>query len=52
MPSTHPRLDDPADLRRTVHISNLRQKVERDPQDPELIVTVRGVGYKFDGGAG
>jgi two-component system response regulator RegX3 len=34
-----------------VHISNLRQKVERDPQDPELIVTVRGVGYKFDGSA-
>jgi two-component system, OmpR family, response regulator RegX3 len=34
-----------------VHISNLRQKVERDPQKPELIVTVRGVGYKFDGGA-
>jgi two-component system response regulator RegX3 len=34
-----------------VHISNLRQKVERDPQKPELIVTVRGVGYKFDGDA-
>jgi two-component system response regulator RegX3 len=31
-----------------VHISNLRQKVERDPQHPELIVTVRGVGYKFE----
>jgi two-component system response regulator RegX3 len=31
-----------------VHISNLRQKVERDPQRPELVVTVRGVGYKFD----
>ena len=34
-----------------VHISNLRQKVERDPQRPELVVTVRGVGYKFEGGA-
>jgi DNA-binding response OmpR family regulator len=33
-----------------VHISNLRQKVEHDPQDPELIVTVRGVGYKFEPG--
>jgi two-component system response regulator RegX3 len=32
-----------------VHISNLRQKVERDPQRPELVVTVRGFGYKFDG---
>lgn len=30
-----------------VHISNLRQKVERDPQKPELVVTVRGVGYKL-----
>ena len=34
-----------------VHISNLRQKVERDPQKPELVLTVRGVGYKFDGTA-
>ncbi|HXV05356.1 MAG TPA: response regulator transcription factor [Solirubrobacterales bacterium] len=32
-----------------VHISNLRQKVERDPQHPELVLTVRGVGYKFAG---
>ena len=31
-----------------VHISNLRQKVERDAQRPELVVTVRGVGYKFN----
>jgi two-component system response regulator RegX3 len=30
-----------------VHISNLRQKVEPDPQDPELVLTVRGVGYKL-----
>jgi two-component system, OmpR family, response regulator RegX3 len=30
-----------------VHISNLRQKVERDPQNPELVVTVRRVGYRF-----
>ncbi len=30
-----------------VHISNLRQKVERDAQKPELVVTVRRVGYKF-----
>ncbi len=34
-----------------VHISNLRQKVERDPQKPELVLTVRGVGYKFEGAA-
>jgi two-component system response regulator RegX3 len=30
-----------------VHISNLRQKIERDPQDPELVMTVRGIGYKL-----
>jgi two-component system response regulator RegX3 len=30
-----------------VHISNLRQKVESDAQNPELVVTVRRVGYKF-----
>jgi two-component system response regulator RegX3 len=30
-----------------VHISNLRQKVERDPQEPELVLTVRGIGYKL-----
>jgi two-component system response regulator RegX3 len=30
-----------------VHISNLRQKVEADPQEPDLVLTVRGVGYKL-----
>ena len=30
-----------------VHISNLRPKVEQDPQRPKLILTVRGIGYKF-----
>jgi len=30
-----------------VHISNLRRKVERDPSQPERIVTVRGFGYKL-----
>ena len=33
-----------------VHISNLRQKIERDPQEPELVVTVRGVGYRLEEG--
>ena len=28
-------------------ISRLRHKVERDPQDPELLLTAWGVGYKF-----
>ncbi len=30
-----------------VHIKRLRGRLERDPHDPELIVTVRGVGYKL-----
>ena len=29
-----------------------RQKIERDPQDPELVVTVRGVGYRLSEGEG
>ncbi len=31
-----------------VHIKRLRSKVEADPAHPELIVTVRGLGYKMD----
>jgi two-component system response regulator RegX3 len=30
-----------------VHISNLRRKIERDPSQPERLVTVRGLGYKL-----
>ena len=30
-----------------VHIKRLRQKLESDPAHPHLIVTVRGLGYKF-----
>jgi len=32
-----------------VHIASLRQKLERDPKHPELILTVLGTGYKFKG---
>ena len=30
-----------------VHIRNLRKKIEQDPDHPEHVKTVRGVGYKF-----
>ena len=30
-----------------VHIRHLREKVERDPKEPEYLFTVRGVGYRF-----
>ena len=29
-----------------VHVQRLRSKVEKDPENPEVVVTVRGVGYK------
>ncbi|MCD4549726.1 MULTISPECIES: MtrAB system response regulator MtrA [unclassified Schaalia] len=29
-----------------VHVQRLRSKIERDPEKPELVVTVRGVGYR------
>jgi DNA-binding response OmpR family regulator len=37
-----PRTIDP-------HIVHLRQKLEGDPANPKHIVSVRGVGYKFNG---
>ena len=30
-----------------VHIRHLRQKIESDPSRPEIIETIRGVGYRF-----
>src|SRR5215468_10263626 len=32
-----------------VHIRWLREKIEDNPSDPQRIVTVRGVGYRFEG---
>ncbi len=31
-----------------VHVRRLREKIEKDPSDPAHIVTVRGVGYRFE----
>ena len=38
---------NPADTRLVnVHVQRLRTKVENDPENPEIVMTVRGVGYK------
>ena len=36
----------------TVYIKRLREKLEQDPQKPQIIKTVRGVGYKIERGEG
>jgi DNA-binding response OmpR family regulator len=35
----------------TVHVRRLREKVERDPATPTRIVTVWGIGYRWEGAA-
>jgi DNA-binding response OmpR family regulator len=30
------------------HIARLRSKVEEDPRNPAMVITVRGVGYRYD----
>jgi DNA-binding response OmpR family regulator len=32
----------------TVHVRRLREKIEDEPSDPKHLVTVWGVGYRFD----
>ncbi len=38
---------DPQSNQLDVYISRLRNKIEEDPSDPQLIQTVRGLGYRF-----
>jgi DNA-binding response OmpR family regulator len=33
----------------TTHIRRVREKIEEDPTDPRYVVTVWGVGYRFEG---
>lgn len=33
-----------------VHLSRLREKIEADPNDPQYVVNVWGIGYRFEGG--
>ena len=32
-----------------VHVQRLRSKIEHDPENPSIVVTVRGVGYRAGG---
>ena len=31
-----------------VHVRRLRTKIEKDPAEPRIVVTVRGLGYRLD----
>jgi DNA-binding response OmpR family regulator len=44
---SHKDPDEPLDRSIDIRIARLRRKIERDPARPEIIKTVRGVGYVF-----
>ena len=44
----HDRSWDPFDRSIDIRISRLRRKIEKNPQKPSVIRTVRGIGYIFD----
>ncbi len=39
--------ESPSDRMIDVFVSRLRKKIEKDPKNPQMIVTVLGSGYKF-----
>jgi DNA-binding response OmpR family regulator len=41
-----PDFQDPATV--TVHVRRVRNKIERDPEQPRWIATIYGVGYRFE----
>ena len=44
----HDCIGEPATV--AVHINRIREKIEQDSNNPKLIETVWGVGYRFNGG--
>lgn len=46
----HDRAWDPFDRSIDIRISRLRRKIEANPEKPEIIRTVRGIGYLYDPG--
>ena len=44
----HDRSWDPFDRSIDIRISRLRRKIEKNPQHPTIIRTVRGIGYIYD----
>ena len=32
-----------------VHIKRIRSRIEENPSEPAMLVTVRGLGYRFEG---
>jgi DNA-binding response OmpR family regulator len=43
----HNRGSEPFDRSIDVRITRIRRKVERDPEKPQVIKTMRGAGYMF-----
>ena len=46
-PGLVPVVSEPGVVLIDVHMRHLREKLEREPEAPELILTVRGVGYRI-----